>query len=98
MKKFATFLAVGGLAIGLPLSATAVEIVTVQCSIFDTIPPQAVRGSQASKGVTLPVSCAPSASSCSQCVADLLSNRFTLVNSFEPIFGGPYFVFKKGGF
>jgi hypothetical protein len=64
MKKLAAFSVFG--AAGLPGQAMAVDIVTVQCSIFN--PSQVVFAIQASAGVTTPASCAPGAtSSCSQC-------------------------------
>jgi hypothetical protein len=97
MKKLAAFSVFG--AAGLPGQAMAVDIVTVQCSIFT--PSQVVFAIQASAGVTTPASCAPGAtSSCSQCVAALLSDGFKLANSFESTqvnsgYAGPYFVFKR---
>ena|ERR1700731_4492816 len=100
MKKLAAFSVFGAvLAAGLPGQAMAVDIGTVQCSIFN--PSQVVFAIQASAEVTTPASCAPGAtSSCSQCVAALLSDGFKLANSFESTqvnsgYAGPYFVFKR---
>ncbi|MGH6853219.1 MAG: hypothetical protein ACREDJ_08525, partial [Methylocella sp.] len=88
MKKLAAFLVVGAvLAAGLPGQARAAEsekpeVATVNCNII--IPTQPVALSQASAGVTLPPSCAASATSSSlQCVADLLSKGFKLANSLS---------------
>jgi hypothetical protein len=54
------------LAAGLPGQARAADVVRVQCDAYFGY----VNASQASAGVTLPTSCAPSTSSnCSQCVA-----------------------------
>lgn len=99
VSKVAAFAVIGGLAVGLPSLAMAADFVTVQCSIFN--PRQPVFASQASAGVTLPPSCA-AGPSCSQCVADVLSNGFKLANSFNvsgadtyPGYIGSYFVFTR---
>ena len=98
MKKFAPFLVLGAvLAVGLPDQAMAADVATVVCAI-NSLPngtyTQTVFLSQASAGVTLPPSCAvTSTSSCSQCLADVLSTGFELADSFgNP---QPYFVFKR---
>lgn len=105
MKKLTTFLVCGAvLAVGLPGQAMAADIVTLQCSNYFKTEQgyeQSVLATQASAGVTLPVSCTLGQPSCPQCVADLLSNGFTLKDSFdvthETLFGnaGPYFVLKR---
>ena len=100
MKKFAPFLVLGAvLAVGLPDQAMAADVATVVCAI-NSLPngtyTQTVFLSQASAGVTLPPSCAvTSTSSCSQCLADVLSTGFDF--ELADSFGNPqpYFVLKR---
>ena len=99
MKKLAIFPAFGAvLAVGLPGQAKAVDFATVVCNNGFTDSQSVIR-SQVNAGVTLPASCAPTSSNCSQCVATLLSNGFQLVNPAEVFVpnGGPYLFFKRGG-
>ena len=93
------------LAAALPASASAAtQVVTLQCNNFVTqrngLQVQNLFSVQASMGVALPPTCAAVSNSCAQCVADLMTNGFTPVNSFDttPNNGGnatPYFIFKK---
>ena len=85
MKKLAAFSVVLGAV--LSGDAMAADVVLVFCGGL-------VQGTQASAGVTLPASCAVG-SSCAQCFADLLTNRFTLQAS--PSGAGTFFVFSRGG-
>jgi hypothetical protein len=101
MNKLVTFFAFGAvLAAGLPGQAMAVDVVTLQCAIFSTTTTQPVSSIQASRGVTLPSSCAPGTLLCAQCVADLLSTGFNLGRTFDSIdsqtvYAGPYFLFAR---
>jgi hypothetical protein len=86
MRKLATSLLLGGLALGLPAQAMATEIVIFGCYDWDANPSLAgtVIGSKASSGFTRPLSCVPTPISgplsCAQCVADLLNAGFTMVS------------------
>ncbi|MGH6837549.1 MAG: hypothetical protein ACREDT_01855 [Methylocella sp.] len=103
MKKYANYLVFGAvLTVGLPGQAMATDVASVICKNFQFAPgagSQNVEGSQASAGVTLPSSCAPATtSSCSQCLADLLSNGFKFVNPADMFAqSDPYFFLKRGG-
>src|SRR5262245_59972604 len=99
MKKLAAFSVVlGAVPSG---EAMAADAVSIRCEPPNPPGPNdvlIVLTSQASAGVTLPPSCAANGPSCSQCFADLLTNRFTLQAS-QPFAGtgGPFFVFSRGG-
>ena len=77
--------------------AMAVDVASVSCSFSGGVLDElVVIKNQASAGVTLPPSCALGGS-CSQCYADLLTNRFTLQasNPLEP--SQLLFLFSRGG-
>ena len=98
MKKLATLLVFGAvLAVGLPGQAMAAnDAVTVFCAIHPQTQTQNVVLSQFNAGSRRPSSCvAVPSSSCSQCIADLLSSRFNLAGSFNVDTQAPYFVFTK---
>jgi len=78
MRKLAILLALWG--VGFPSLAMAADVVTVFCA---SSPAQGI-SSTGSKGVTVPPSCNanPGQSTCSQCLADLLSAGFTLAGSY----------------
>jgi hypothetical protein len=95
MRKLAILLVLW--AGGFPSLTMAADVATACCSLSGSVT-QTVAFSQASTGVTLPSSCAVgSSSSCSQCVADLLSNGFGLAEAFNVTTGAkPYFVLQRG--
>jgi hypothetical protein len=94
------------LAVALPghALAAATQVVTLQCDNFaintkNATQFQRLASVNASVGNPLPATCGAN-SACVTCLADLLTNGFTAVNSFDttPLNGGnptPYFIFKK---
>ena len=105
IRKLATSVVLGGLALWLPAPAMATEIVSLGCfdwdagtSVSGMSLPGTVMGSKASRGFVPPGSCAAGQPSCAQCVADLLNAGFTMVfvqvNTATSI-GDLTYLFKK---
>ena len=99
MRKLATALVLGGLALGQPAQAMATEIVSLGCFDWDANPSLAgtVMGMKASRGSAPPISCA-GGQPCAQCVADLLTAGFTMVyGQVNPAtsIGDLTYLFKK---
>ncbi len=94
MRKLAILLSLG--VVGLPSFAmAATDVVTLEGKVVANNK-QIVGFIEPSVGVSLPLSCKVGSANTSECLADLLSAGWTLLNSFGVASGDSYFVLSKG--
>ena len=94
MRKLAILLSLG--VAGLPSFAmAATDVVTLEGKVVANNK-QIVGFVEPNVGVSLPLSCKVGSANTSECLADLLSAGWTLLNSFGVASGDFYFVLSKG--